>query len=153
MHHPPLSGARLKSKQPSLPTPAFSQVGRIPPATKNPAFVAPEVRCNSLFWNILPVSPCGSIFCKPSPAAASVKSFEINILTVLPSKNSYPSRHAELAANSRFWNILRPSPFLSIFCRDIPALFLFNFLSFNNLPRCDQNFIGRLTNSARLCNR
>jgi hypothetical protein len=49
-----------------------------------------QFAAKSLFWNILPVSHCGSIFCRQATGFSSCNANEINILAQSEEKNVQP---------------------------------------------------------------
>jgi hypothetical protein len=73
-----------------------------------------QLGANSLFRNILAVSPCGSRFCPDALRSKQSKSFRINILGSMTEK-MWGDR---FQAKSLFWRILPVSSFGSRFWKD-----------------------------------
>ena len=78
------------------------------------------VSVKSRVFNILPASPCDSIFCREKAASVCGKLFNINKLRNIIRKNLPLPLHVEgasaVVSKSFAWNILQVSPCGSRFC-------------------------------------
>ena len=96
----------VRAKSTTSPT----RTAVIAPAPRRPADAA-----NSLFWNILPVSPYSGRFCRPILPAMAV-SHRKQIFYRFDVQNNFSSHCLTASSNSLSWKILRVSPYDRIFC-------------------------------------